>query len=250
MDRNLNEGQIDLLELIYALKKKILWILIAGLIFACGAGVYTQLFIEPTYTSTATILVLSKETTLTSMADLSFGTQLSEDYRVLIRSNPVMEEVVERRGKETKFTPGSLKGSLSIANPSSRILELSVTSTDPLDAKDTVNVLAEVASEYVGEKMEVIPPKIIEQGEIPSYKNGPNLKKNIFMGFAAGFALSCVLVLLFVLMNDSIKTEDDISRYLDIPTLATVPDRKDYIDGKKKKKKKKKRKKTVRKEEK
>lgn len=237
MDRNPNEGQIDLLELMYALKKKILWILIAGLIFGCGAGVYTQMFIAPTYTSTATILVLSKETTLTSMADLSFGTQLSEDYQVLIRSNPVMEEVVERRGKETRFTPGSLKGSLSITNPSSRILKLSVTSTDPLDARDTVNVLSEVASEYVGEKMEVIPPKIIEQGEIPTYKNGPNLKKNIFVGFAAGIAISCGLVVFFALMNDSIKTEDDITRYLGIPTLATVPDRKDYISGKKKRKK-------------
>lgn len=240
MDTNPNEGQIDLLELFYALKKRILWIVIAGLIFACGAGVYTQMFIAPTYTSTATILVLSKETTLTSMADLSFGTQLSEDYQVLIRSNPVMREVIDRRGKETNFTPGSLKASLSVTNPSSRILKLSVTGTDPLDARDTVNVLAEVASEYVGDKMEVIPPKIIEEGEIPTGKNGPDLKKNIFIGLLAGVALSCGLVVLFTLMNDSIKTEDDITRYLGIPTLATVPDRKDYVGGKKKKRKKRK----------
>ena len=52
------------------------------------------------------------------------------------------------------------------------------------------------------------------------------------MGLLAGLALAAGLVCLFAVMNDSIKTEDDISRYLDIPTLASIPDRKDYIGGK------------------
>lgn len=46
-------------------------------------------------------------------------------------------------------------------------------------------------------------------------------------------------MILFAIMNDSIKTEDDIERALGIPTLAVIPDRKDYIDdhgGSKKKK--------------
>ena len=39
-------------------------------------------------------------------------------------------------------------------------------------------------------------------------------------------------------MDDTVKTEEDIEKYLGIPTLASVPDRKDYISGKKKKSKK------------
>ena len=101
---------------------------------------------------------------------------------------------------------------------------MSITSTDPQQAKIIVDELAAVASEYVGDKMEVIPPKIIEKGEIPTYKNGPNVKKNAFLGIFA----------LLAMMSDFIKTEDDITRYLEIPVLATVPDRKDYI-GKNKK---------------
>ena len=34
------------------------------------------------------------------------------------------------------------------------------------------------------------------------------------------------------LMDDSIKSEDDIEKYLGLSTLAIIPDRKDYISGK------------------
>lgn len=230
------ELQIDLFELLYALKKKILWILVAGLLVGCIAGAYTQIFIAPTYTSTSSMLVLSKETTLTSIADLQLGSQLTSDYQVLIKSTPVMEQVIENLG--LNMSTGALKSAVSIENPSStRILNLSVTSTDPELAKQIVDELASVASEYIADKMEVVPPKVIEEGEIPVYKDGPNVKKNALLGLLAGFAVSGGLVVLFFMMNDSIKTEDDVSRYLGISTLATVPDRKDYIGGKKKGKK-------------
>lgn len=230
------ELQIDLFELLYALKKKILWILVAGLLLGCIAGTYTQVFIAPTYTSTSSILVLSKETTLTSIADLQLGSQLASDYQVLIKSTPVMEQVIENL--ELDMSAGALKSAVRIENPSgTRILNLSVTSTDPELAKKIVDELASVSSEYIGDKMEVIPPKIIEEGQMPTYKDGPNVKKNALLGLLAGFVVSGGLVALFSMMNDAIKTEDDISRYLGISTLATVPDRKDYIGGKKKKRK-------------
>ena len=56
------------------------------------------------------------------------------------------------------------------------------------------------------------------------------MNKNVMMGALAGFALAAAIVILFAIMNDSIKTEDDIERALGIPTLAVIPDRKDYID--------------------
>ena len=82
-------------------------------------------------------------------------------------------------------------------------------------------------------------PKIIEEAEVPSSPVSPSMNKNVMMGALAGFALAAAIVILFAIMNDSIKTEDDIERALGIPTLAVIPDRKDYIDdhgGSKKKK--------------
>ena len=229
---------IDLREVYFALKKRILLILAAGLIGSCLYGAYTAFFMEPLYTSTSSILVLSKETTLTSIADLQLGTQLAADYQVLIKSTSVMDDVIE--ALDLKMSADQLRGSISIANPAdTRILEVSVTNTDGALAKKIADKVVEVASEYIGDKMEVIPPKIIEKAELPTVKTSPSLAKNTMLGLLLGLILSAGIVVVITVMNDSIKTEDDIEKYLGISTLAVVPDRKDYIGSKKKKHKKK-----------
>ena len=53
-----------------------------------------------------------------------------------------------------------LRENIVLENPEdTRILNISVTNSDPELAKEIVDELATVASEYIGDKMEVIPPK-------------------------------------------------------------------------------------------
>lgn len=232
------EREIDLRELFFALKKRILWIIAAALLGGCIACGYTQIFMTPTYTSTSSLLVISKETTLTSIADLQLGTELAKDYEILIKSTPVLEEVIDNLG--LNMDKNALKQSITVTNPTdTRILDISVTSTDPEAAKEIVDQVAQVSSEFVGDKMEVVPPKIIEEGEIPTVKTAPSVTRNALLGLMAGFVLSAGLVVVLAVMNDTIKSEDDITRYLGISTLATVPDRKDFIGQKNKRTKKK-----------
>lgn len=56
-DINDDEVEIDLREIFYALKKKILLILMVALIGGCGAGAYTQFMMTPIYSSTSSMLV-------------------------------------------------------------------------------------------------------------------------------------------------------------------------------------------------
>ena len=236
-----DEMEIDLIEILYALKKRALIILAALLAGALIAGVYTKLMITPLYSATSTVLVISKETTLTSIADLQFGSQLTKDYSMLITSRSVLEEVLDNLGLDMGY--GTLKGNVSINNPDeTRILQITVTNPDPQLAKELADELAAVSSEYIGDKMEVVPPKIIEEAEVPAAQTSPSMSRNVMLGAMAGLFLSAGVVILMTVMNDSIRSEDDIERYLNIPTLASIPDRKDYISGKTKKKSKRKRK--------
>ena len=236
-----DEMEIDLIEILYALKKRALIILAALLAGALIAGVYTKLMITPLYSATSTVLVISKETTLTSIADLQFGSQLTKDYSMLITSRSVLEEVLDNLGLDMGY--GTLKGNVSINNPDeTRILQITVTNPDPQLAKELADELAAVSSEYIGDKMEVVPPKIIEKAEVPAAQTSPSMSRNVMLGAMAGLFLSAGVVILMTVMNDSIRSEDDIERYLNIPTLASIPDRKDYISGKTKKKSKRKRK--------
>ena len=232
------EETIDLREIFYAIKKRLLLIIAIGLLFGVIAAAITMFLMTPTYTSTSSMLVISKETTLTSIADLQLGTQLTKDYRVLITTTSVLEEVIDNLGIDA--TPESLRRSLTVNNPSdTRILEISARNSDPEMAKKIVDNVANVGALYIADKMEVIPPKIIEVGKIPTVQTSPSVKRNVMIGVLLGLVLSGGIVAAMSIMDDTIKTEEDITRYLELSLLASIPDRKDYIYSNKKGKKKK-----------
>ena len=182
---------------------------------------------------------IDKRDDLSSIADLQIGSQLTKDYTVLTTSRDVLNKVIDNL--DLKMNYRQLRANISIDNPAdTRILTISVTNPNPEDAKRIVDELSSVASAYIGDKMEVIPPKIIEDGELPTVKTSPSMSKNTVLGLLLGFVLSAGIVVVVTIMNDSIKTEDDIEKYLGLSTLAVVPDRKDYLNSKKKRKTKKK----------
>ena len=73
--------------------------------------------------------------------------------------------------------------------------------------------------------MEVTAPKIIEEGEVPIFQSSPNLLRNTAIGGMLGIIAAVFLICVAVILNDSIQTEDDIERYLQLPVLAVVPDK-------------------------
>ena len=81
-----------------ALKRRIWLILLAAVIGGGIAGAFSKFVLTPQYTSTAMMYILSKETTLTSLADLQIGSQLTKDYEVIVKSRPILEDVIQSLG--------------------------------------------------------------------------------------------------------------------------------------------------------
>ena len=218
------EIEIDLLQLWNAVRHRIWLVLLAGFIVADIAFAITKFLITPMYSSSATMLVVTKETTLSSLADLQLGSQLTNDYEILISSRPVLQETIEELNLDTDYK--HLRDTITISNPNdSRMLIISTLQADPELAKSVVDTVAGISSEYIAEKMEVTAPKIIEEGEVPLTQSSPSLLRNTAIGGLLGILAAVFLICVAVVLNDSIQTEDDIERYLQLPVLAVVPDK-------------------------
>ncbi|MCR5543309.1 MAG: polysaccharide export protein [Eubacterium sp.] len=220
-DQN-QEMEIDLLELFHVLLSRIWMIILTTVIgLAIAAGV-TVLLIKPVYTSTATMYVLTKTTSITSLADVQMGTQLTQDYMVVITSRPVLENVIENLGLNMSY--GELKKSISVNNPANtRFLEITVSNNDAYLAKKIVDELADVSAKSMAEVMDTQAPNIMDYGQIPASPSSPSLIKNSIIGALIGFIIACGIIIVTYLMNDSIKTTEDIERYLGINTLGLIP---------------------------
>ena len=233
MNNNLYEDdeiEIDLREIFFAVKKWFWVIAAAGLLGGILALAATKLFMTPMYTAENSMLVLAKDTTLTSLSDLQMGSQLTSDYEVLITCRPVLAEVIEKLELDMDYE--DLKKKIEIEIPSdARILVMKVEHESPELALSIVRELAKESSRYIGNVMEVAKPKIIDDGALPLEPSSPSTLKNVMIGIlAAAFLLGGAVVLKTVL-DDTIKSEEDIEKYLGLPTLSAIPDRKDYISN-------------------
>lgn len=168
-----NEIEIDLLELLGEFRRRIWMILGIIILFGGVAGAFSAFVLTPQYKSTAMVYILSKETTLTSLADLQIGSQLTKDYKIIVTSRRVLNQVIEEM--ELDLTYKDLVEKVTIDNPQdTRILSISVEDPDPSMAKLIADKIATTSSDYIGDIMEMVPPKLIEEGEIPILRSSPS----------------------------------------------------------------------------
>ena len=239
MNENLmqnEEIEIDLLEIFHALLKKWWLILIGGLTGAFVMGTITQFLITPQYESSAMLYVINKTTTVTTMADIQIGSALSSDFAVIATSKPVIDTSIKQLEEETgnRYTRKNITTALKVHNiDDTRLLKITITHEDPQVASDMANAIAEATSSQMAEIMKSEPPTIAEWAEPSEKPASPSLLKNVVFGFLLVAVVICAFIVVLCILNDSIKTEDDINKYLGVPTLATIP----YTSGKSIKKK-------------
>lgn len=230
MERQTND-EIDLKELFLVLKRRILIIIAAmaaGIVIMAG---YTVLLVTPLYSATSMLYVLTTSTSITSLADIQLGTQLTSDYAILMKTHPVIDTVIENL--QLDMTYNQLVGKISISNPSdTRILQITVTDPVPETAQKIANELASVTVEQMAKVMKTDEPSIAEEAQLPTTPVSPSIKKNCMMGALIGLVISAGIIIAIYLLNDRIRTEEDVEKYLGITTLGAIPCR----DGVSKKK--------------
>ena len=232
-NNNQEETEIDLLELLYQIKKRLWIIVLAVLIAAVGSGLFTHYLIQPLYSSTSKLYILTSSTSITSLADIQIGTSLTVDYIQLVQSRPVVDQVIENLNLNRTYE--ELLAQMDFSNPSnSRILVITAKDPDPVLAKDIVDEFANVSKERISAIMKTEEPTVVEYGYMEDRPVSPSLKKNTAIGGLLGAVLAMGIIAVMYLVDDTVKTAEDVEKYLGLNTLTSVP----LQEGEKKSRKK------------
>ncbi len=219
--------EIDLVEIFHLLKSKILFVIAAAVLFACVAGIYSQYFIPRQYRAKARIYVDADYTEAEATLAISLATNIAKDYPYIIESHSVMEEVSNRMG--LGVSGASLLNCVEVKIPDEdvlRVLDIYVTYTSAQGAANMANTVVEVFKEKVPEyaKYSKIEIGIIDPAEVPSGPISPNVTGNAVIAGFLGAVLMAGVFIIINLLDDKIKSEDDIERYLGLNMLAAIPD--------------------------
>lgn len=229
------EMEIDLSELFHVLLKKWWMILLAALLGVAIMAGYTKFLVTPVYESQAMLYVVSNSKETTSVSDLQIGTALTRDFEIIATSKAVLDASVEKvaASEDIELTRVEIKNMITISSEEdTRILFIKAVGEDPKIACAVANAVSQALAERVAEITNATPPSVVSEAEVPTQPATPSLIRNAMMGFLIGAVLVSAVLIIQHLMNDSIKTKDDITRELGVPTLAMIP----YVKNKENKK--------------
>ena len=222
------EDVIDLMEIARLLLHKWKLLFIALLAGAVVGGAYCAFLLE-----TASLYITSNESLL-SFSDLQLSSALTEDYAYIIKSRTVLERVIDEQQLDMDYK--QLGEIVTVTNPdSSHVIRIGVTTTDPQMSRNIANSLLNISADQINQIVGNGMPSVIDESVIHAVAEvKPSMKKYCALGGILLFVLAAGVLIVRMLMDTTIKSEDDVTRYLGVPLLASVPYAKNF--GKEKKK--------------
>lgn len=217
------EITIDIGEMLLYLKSRLSIIILAGIAGLLISFLYTKLVVTPVFESTTKIYVLSKQDSRSvTQMDLTAGTQLTKDYMELVKSRTVSEQVNSEM--DLNLTHEELINMLTVESPEdTRILSITAANKDPKLARDIADHVRIAATKHMKEVMDLDAVNVVEKADFPETPSKPVMRRNLMVGAAAGLLLAIGILVGVFLLDDTIKTADDVEKYLELSVLGTIP---------------------------
>lgn len=223
--RNNTEDVIEIdLQGLFMLLLHWLWLIVLCGVAAGAVGFAISKFvITPQYESTTKVYILNKQNENTvTYSDVQMGTQLTKDYAQLIKSRYVLEQVAETCALTEEYS--SFFDRIQVeAITDTRIIAITVRDEDPAMAQFIANEIRTVASEHIKNVMDIEAVNVAEEANLPEEPASPSVLKWTVLGLLLGVFLCATVLVIRFMMDDTIKTSEDIEKYLGLSTLAMIP---------------------------
>ena len=212
-----------------------LWVIVLAA-FVCSVGSLTidRMTFDPQYASTATLYILRQTDAANpsdANSDFSLALKVVNDCTYLLKSHTVLDEVLSVLNLDMEYE--DLYDCVSTTNPEdTRILEVTVKAESPEMAKRIVDRICTIGSKRIEEAMGFQQVNLYEFGTTdPDPCNRTRLLTFALAGVAAA-VITYVIFLIIFLLDDRIKTDEDVERYLGLSILGNVPNANSKKTGK------------------
>jgi len=229
----MNEQEIDLIELFNNIKKHTLLIIILGLLIGGISYGVSSYLLTPQYDSNATMIVNNSTSTDNQnpqQDNVDFGQiqankALISTYSEIVKSRGIADKVISNLNLDMDYGEFSEKVSIEPVKDT-QIISVKVVDTIPERAQDIANETANIFKDSIGDIMKVDNVQILDGATLPEKPSSPNIKKNTAIGVVLGLILGVMISIFKELADTTIKTQDDINNYFDLPVIGIIPDKK------------------------
>ena len=231
----MNEETIELRELLEILLKRKLLIIIMTVLCTVAGGVYSVFLITPMYNAETTMMVNGAKNMTDIASSLDIGSinlsqKLVVTYGEIVKSRIVLEQTIDSLKLDMTYEQ-LLRKTTAQQVGGTEILKIAVQDEDPEQAAVIANKISDV---FVKEVM-----RILKVNNVETIDKAIPIEKPVNVKTALNTAIAMILGLMmgvftaFVLeyMDNTIKTENDVQKHLDLPVLGLIPDHDLVLNG-------------------
>lgn len=226
----MSSQELDLRDYFQIVRKR-LWLIVSIVVLVCGvAGVYSLFIKKPVYEASTKIIVNQTPTqSAGSQLDLNqinTNIQLINTYKEIIKT-PAILDIVINNYPQFNITSEELLKKVNVSSVNNtQVMTLVVRDNSYQRAAEIVNAISLVFKDEIPSLFNVENVSILNEAKVnPLTEPGP-VEPNILLNMAIAFIVSLMIGLgvafLLEYMDDTLKTEADIEKYLGLPTIAMI----------------------------
>lgn len=242
-------AELDLWRLFGVIWHRIWLILLVAVLGAVAAFFLTRYVVTPQYESSAMFYVNNSSISMgdTSLSitssDITASKNLVDSYIVILNARSTLNDVIDYAGVNRNYA--ELQNMISAASVNStEIFQVIVTSPDPYEAEKIATAIIEVLPDKIATIIEGTSAQIVDWSILPTAPSSPSYPQNVLLGFVLGAVLCVLMIVIRMILDVTVRSEEDIAQISKLPILAAVPDMsapsksKYYYDADSKRKKK------------
>ena len=225
--------EIDLKELLLVYWKKKCFVAIVTLISIVMGYYYSYYHVVPKYESTTTLMLgkisnFSSDSTETrddyqiAQSEITINSSLVSTYSKLITSRTLVQKVIANL--KLNLSEGAIIGSTIVSRvEQTQLIQIRVRNTNPELACKIANEIAKVFSEQIKDIYNINNVYIVDKAIPSGTPYNTNHKKDLGISALIGFVLSSGLILLYYLLDNTVKSEEQLEENIGVKNLINIP---------------------------
>lgn len=220
--------ELDLKELFTIFWERKTQAILIILVFAIIGMTYSYFMVEPDYKATTKLVLTqssenSKDGSITQ-ADVTLNSKLVSTYGEIIKTDNVLKTVVNNINNPD-ITIKDIKENVTVKSvKETELLEITVKNANPNYAAQIANEIAKVFCERVVEIYSISNTYVLDRAEPDATPYNINHIKDMAVFAFIGVIVAVVYILIANMLDNTIKTEQDIEKIGGLLVLSTIPD--------------------------
>lgn len=219
---NLDEYTIE--EVFSIIRNQVYIIVITIVICLVISLVLSFYILSPQYQTYTTLMIIKQQNYNMGIEynDILMSNKLVATYREIVKSKIVSKEVTKKLGLDITYKEWIEKINVTQLEDS-EIIKIDVVDEDPVVSSSISNEIAKSFIKQVTYLMKTQNLLVIDEAEIPTKPIKPRPLLNAAIAVLLGIILGIIIIFYRDFIDNTIKTPEDVGRYLELPVLGKIP---------------------------